>query len=256
MEKFPALKTPNRAVILRVGYEIDELKKADGQPLSASRRRDFKIVLERYALWLKIYDDPVREIPIHFRKQRQRKSEIEAVTYEQAKQILYATKDRDEALVVHILFKTGMRREEVSALNIEDIDLGGKAILVHGKGNKERKIDLDPELENSIRGYMSHMNPNYRDKGSNPLIRSRLGERYAPDGIGEIAANCGERVGIRITTHMYRHTFATLFVNSGGNPFALQRLMGHDKLETTLGYYTFSEVMRKGQYQAHAPKFV
>jgi integrase/recombinase XerD len=140
---------------------------------------------------------------------------------------------REKALV-DLLFSSGIRASECSAVNLSDIDWKARSIIIrHGKGDKRRVVYFNAESELSLRKYLET-----RQDDCEALfvtIRAphhRLGIRSIETEIGKIGRRCEHHV----FPHKLRHTFATSGLRGGMPLDKLQALMGHAKPETTLIY--------------------
>jgi integrase len=148
---------------------------------------------------------------------------------------------RDYALVL-LLAKTGIRRAELVALNMEDIQMKDGhhvAIIQHGKGDKLRIVKLRVDVHRVLAAYSKELGikkgPLFVgfDKGDKPT-RARLNEKtverivkkYAPDGVEHL------------TPHGMRATFITLAIEGGATLQKVQYAAGHKRPETTERYHT------------------
>lgn len=179
----------------------------------------------------------------------------EIITQEQARRLLGAarrrtwTGSRNSAILTTFL-DTGLRLSELVHLNLEDVDLQRLTIRIRsGKGDKERHVYIGRVLLRALRqwvdarGFHAGGTPFYLTRDGNPLDRRNV-ERI----IERIAARSGLE-GIRISPHILRHTFATHYVRNGGDPFSLQRILGHSDIKTTMIYVNLAGV---GLQEAHA----
>jgi site-specific recombinase XerD len=158
------------------------------------------------------------------------------------------TRLRDRALL-HVLYSSGMRREEVSRLDREDLEDGWRGeALITGKGDKERVVFLSEEALASVRGYLSERGDEYA-----PLFlrhdRARgrpgpRGERYrlSPQSIWSIVGLYARLAGVRATPHAFRHTKASVMLNRGAKLSEVQDILGHASPETTKRIYAHYEV--------------
>ncbi|MHA1587461.1 MAG: tyrosine-type recombinase/integrase, partial [Candidatus Thorarchaeota archaeon] len=132
---------------------------------------------------------------------------------------------------------TGLRLSELINLDISDVDLHSQSILVrNGKGSKDRQVYLGRTTARSLRKW-AEVRPYGHD--ADAYFSTRDGRRLDKRNIARIIerinarAEMGER---RIHPHLLRHTFATHFIKNGGDPFSLQRLLGHSDIKTTMIY--------------------
>jgi integrase/recombinase XerD len=158
------------------------------------------------------------------------------------------------ALAVLLLFTTGMRVAELTALRIGDIDLERRTLRVRGKGNRERQVFLtSTEVVAELRAFL-------RDHGlrdaalSTPLLRTEVGGRMSTDRIRRGLRRLAEGAGLtrRITPHMLRHSAATSLLEAGIDIRFVQRLLGHRSISTTEIYtYVSDERLKQAVLKAN-----
>ncbi|MBU4690930.1 site-specific tyrosine recombinase/integron integrase [Mycoplasma zalophi] len=140
---------------------------------------------------------------------------------------------RDLALI-DILASTGMRVGELVKLNIEDVDFNERECLVLGKGNKERIVYFDARTKIHLKNYLNSRNDN-----NNALFISLKYpyNRMSINGIECRLKKIGEKLNIkRVHPHKFRRTLATMAIDKGMPIEQVQRLLGHEKVDTTLKY--------------------
>ena len=143
---------------------------------------------------------------------------------------------RDRAILILVL-QSGVRREEVSNLNLYDVNVHQRRILLLGKGNKQRIVHVSDEALGAIFRYMP-----YRKESERALFQSnaRNGNgRLTPHGVYQVVRDLAKRVGVqgpKFGPHRGRHTFALRFLRAGGNIRDLQAILGHADLATTQVY--------------------
>ncbi len=141
---------------------------------------------------------------------------------------------RDRALLA-LLYGTGIRASECASLRNSSVDLNHLSITVHGKGGHERTIPLNPELAEVLRDYAEARGaaPNKA-----PFFRSRFGRQLSRGSIYERVRTWGQRsrVGIPLSPHRIRHTFATHLVRAGVGLVTIRDLLGHRLITSTQIY--------------------
>jgi integrase/recombinase XerD len=144
------------------------------------------------------------------------------------------------------LYATGMRREELVQLKVENID--SARMLIHiqqGKGNQDRDVMLSPRLLEELRGYWRSANPRPKT-----YLFPGGGRAHASDvpmcgkTVFHAVKHAAARAGIRkrVHPHTLRHCFATHLLESGADLRTIQLLLGHADLKTTSRYLHLSEV--------------
>ena len=143
---------------------------------------------------------------------------------------------RNEALVA-LLVRAGLRIGEALNVDVRDVTLQARSgwVLVRwGKGGKERRIPLSAEARKALRAYLA-MRPQV---DTARLFISRRGRAWDARSAQRMLEDAGRRAGIsqRVHPHLLRHTFATRFLERGGDLGTLQRLLGHTNVATTSRY--------------------
>jgi len=141
---------------------------------------------------------------------------------------------RDGALLA-LLYGTGIRATECATLRCGQVDLVRLTITVNGKGGHERSIPLNPKLADVLRNYAHARGPALP---AAPFFRSRLGRPLCRNAIYERVRTWGQRsrVGIPLSPHRMRHTFATHLVRAGVGLVTIRDLLGHRQITSTQIY--------------------
>jgi integrase/recombinase XerD len=155
--------------------------------------------------------------------------------------------DMDHAWFLLILH-SGLRTCEVRSLRISDIDQSQQAIHIREtKNQRERVVYLSPPTVTTIQTHLA----NRKDASEYLFTRYHkpLSNRYCQSRLKTL----GKQVNINVTPHQLRHTCATLLLNVGMSIFALQDLLGHRYVETTLNYAKlYDETVAKQFLEAKA----
>lgn len=146
--------------------------------------------------------------------------------------LIASTNNLKHQVIVALLYSAGLRRDELVNLRIRDIDLERLQVFVRGgKGKKDRVSIISKRMAQGIRMYLSSYKPNYW------LFEGPHRKRYSGGSVGVIVKNAAKRAGIKkCTPHMLRHSFATHLMDHGTDTRIIQRLLGHNRLETTAVY--------------------
>lgn len=141
---------------------------------------------------------------------------------------------RDRALLA-LLYGTGIRASECASLRNASVDLEQLTITVQGKGGHERSVPLNQQLGDVLRTYAEARGA--APDGA-PFFRSRFGRRLSRGGIYERVRTWGRRsrVGIPLSPHRIRHTFATHLVRAGVGLVTIRDLLGHRLITSTQVY--------------------
>ena len=151
--------------------------------------------------------------------------------------------------ILHTLFATGMRREEVSRLNRQDLDDGySPQALITGKGDKERIVFFTEEALAAIRQYLQERADRYaplfirHDTRRGNAVQGGQNYRLHPRTIWHIVKQHAALAGVDVTTHDFRHAKASVMLNRGAKLSEVQDILGHASPETTKKIYAHYEV--------------
>ena len=182
----------------------------------------------------------------------------QALTIKEVERLLAATTTsktglRDRAMV-EVLYATGLRRAELCALDLTDIDHNEREVIVRsGKGRKGRVIPLTRTAYHQLNAYLELARPQLADpappqrdrrqtkqrpRAAFALFVTRFGSRVEEDTVRRVLDTLSKRAGIkkRVTPHTLRRTFATHLLKSGASLRHIQLLLGHSSLNTTALY--------------------
>ncbi len=149
---------------------------------------------------------------------------------------------RDKA-IIQTLFSTGLRVSELTALDIDDINLERGEFMVRGKGDKERIVFLSDAAKDAISDYLK-----IRSRDEKPLFThvgglkdsEENGEymRLTPRSVQRIIKKYTKLAGIikDVTPHVMRHSFATDLLINGADLRSVQEMLGHSSITTTQIY--------------------
>jgi site-specific recombinase XerD len=153
--------------------------------------------------------------------------------------LLYLTGDslRNKAMFMTI-YGAGLRISEAANLKIGDIDSeGGRIFIRSGKGSRDRYAILPKRALEALREYWAETRP------KEWLFVTKNGTKLTTKGISDAWKKYVKRSGFtkHITVHTLRHCFATHMLNDGNNVFAIKRLLGHVRIDTTTWYLQFAD---------------
>jgi integrase/recombinase XerD len=141
---------------------------------------------------------------------------------------------RDYTIIV-VLLDTGIRAAELCDLQVRDYESGtGKISIKHGKGDKKRIVYIGQSGRKYLWRYLVNREG---AKSTDPLFITRRGTAIARDELLNMITATAARAAVsHANVHKFRHTFAINFLRNGGNVLELQRLLGHEKMDTLLIY--------------------
>lgn len=142
---------------------------------------------------------------------------------------------RDVALF-ELMFSSGMRVSEISNLRVGAVDLDRRAVLVRGKGNKERLIPIcDIEVRSALIAYIN-LRKIIREEDEF-FFTNRFGRRLSEQSIRMALKRHTKAASLgNITPHVFRHTVATMLLEQGVDLRFIQNFLGHSSIVTTTIY--------------------
>lgn len=163
---------------------------------------------------------------------------------------------RDSA-ILEVIYSGGLRISEALGLNLGSIDLISGAMLVRGKGKKERICALGNPAERALRTYLGVRAAwNSDTRQESPLFVNQDGNRITPRSFQRNFKLYLERAGLPadLTPHKLRHSFATHLLDAGADLRSVQELLGHANLSTTQIYTHISSERMKAVYAKAHPR--
>lgn len=161
---------------------------------------------------------------------------------------------RDRA-ILEMLYGAGLRVSELTALDVDDVDLEDGAVRVLGKGGKERDVPVGGHACEAVAAYLTRGRPalaTVRSRGA--LFLNVRGGRLTRQSCARSLAAHARAAGIRrvVTPHDLRHSFATHLLEGGADVRVVQELLGHASVATTQIYTLVTvEHLRKTYDAAH-----
>ena len=167
---------------------------------------------------------------------------------------------RDKA-ILELLYACGVRLAEIHGMDVEDINLGQRTILVRGKGNKERETLFGESAESALVRYLNESRPMLAEEAApqektNALFLNRYGQRLSRRSIEALVRKYGTAAGTRdeVHPHTLRHTYATHMLEGGADLRVIQELLGHSSPQTTQIYTHVTKNEALQAYLAHHPR--
>lgn len=145
---------------------------------------------------------------------------------------------RDHALL-ELLYATGVRVSELCGLDVDDVDLHRRVLVVLGKGAKERTVPFGEPAAKAVEVWLAHGRPALARPASPPaLLLGARGGRFQPASVRRIVHGALDAVpGVPVMgPHGLRHTAATHLLEGGADLRSVQELLGHATLATTQLY--------------------
>lgn len=161
---------------------------------------------------------------------------------------------RDRALL-EVLYGTGARISEAVGLAVDDLDLEGATVLLHGKGGKDRLVPIGRHARTAVDAYLVRGRPSLAGagRGTPALFVNHRGGRLSRQSAWAVLRQAAERAGITadVSPHTLRHSFATHLLDGGADVRVVQELLGHASVSSTQ-IYTLVTVDRLREVYATA----
>lgn len=172
-----------------------------------------------------------------------KEKELVYLKHNQVMKFIESIPDEKERLIVRLIYATGVRVSELSAMNIEDIDVEDHTIRVNGKGGKIRTVFVDGETLKDIDRFVGPriVGPLFlgqQGKHISPRTIEHIFKKYAPPGI---------------TPHKIRHSYASELYRRSKNLRVVQENLGHASIRTTEIYLHTDLDERRKVYREFFP---
>ena len=153
---------------------------------------------------------------------------------------------RNRALLA-LLEATGCRISEICQINRDNIDFIDREIKVYGKGRKERIVYIDRLTTMLLQEYL-----NSRTDNLPALFIGKRSDRLTPGGIRKLLKSIAEKAGVDgVYPHKYRRTLATDLIKHGMPLEEVQKLLGHENINTTMQYVIVDQQAVKNSYNKY-----
>lgn len=139
------------------------------------------------------------------------------------------------ALILELLYASGMRVGELVSIKLNDINQFQKSIKILGKGNKERIVYYNKITEKRLKLYLENGRCHLNKKNSDYLFLNQFGDCITTRGVEYVLNQIMKKTSLikHVTPHMLRHSFATHLLNEGCDLLSVQELLGHESLSAT-----------------------
>jgi integrase/recombinase XerC len=151
--------------------------------------------------------------------------------------------ERDR-LMIELLYGCGIRNSELVGINLDDIRLSAEALLIRGKGKKERYVPFGDAVKSALSAYLPVRQQvlGRARKGVAALLVNQRGGRLTTRSVGRIIKKIAVAKGLSpdVHPHTLRHAFGTHMLEEGADLRAIQEMLGHERLSTTQRYTQLS----------------
>lgn len=215
--------------------------------------------LKTFLNWFELEYNPAGwENPLRRVKPPKRTSELmKPIDPDDFRKLVRVCNDRTEMgardkMVFMVLLDSGIRRAELLALRIGDVNLETGEVLVRsGKGRKTRITIIGPKTRKAVARYL-RFRPTAGD--DDVLVVTNAHKPLTIGGLREVLRRASGRAGVpEPGVHEFRRAFALAFLRSGGDIERLRRLLGHNTLAVVGRYLAFTDADLKTAHGAHSP---
>jgi integrase/recombinase XerC len=149
-----------------------------------------------------------------------------------------------DLLMLELLYGCGIRNSELTGINLDNIRLSAEAILIRGKGKKERYVPFGDAVKRALAAYLPARQKMLGELNKNiaALLINQRGGRLTTRSVGRIIKKIAVAKGLSpdVHPHTLRHAFGTHLLEEGADLRAIQELLGHERLATTQRYTQLS----------------
>lgn len=158
--------------------------------------------------------------------------------------------ERNRAIILFLL-DTGVRAEELCNIKIHQLDRRNQRVKIFGKGAKERYVSFGTRTHQAIWRYLA-TRPDA--DGGEPLFIVEGGRAFTRRRLLDLLVTIGQRAGIEgVNVHRFRHTFAIQYLRNRGDPYTLQRLLGHSTLDMIRRYLAIAQADIENAHRLASP---
>jgi integrase/recombinase XerD len=180
-------------------------------------------------------------------------AEVEALMNAPSPQTVLGLRDR---AVLETLYGTGIRRAELVALDLTDVDMQSLTLLVkRGKNQRSRVLPVGDRLSHALKEYLLHGRPHLQARLAEPaLFVGHRGQRLDKSAVDHVMRHHSRKAGFKRTVgaHSLRHAFAGHMLRNGADLRSLQAMLGHESLASTQQYTRiYLEDLQKEHRRTH-----
>ena len=220
-------------------------RKANGKPLGITTQRARLGAIQNFFQWLcknnQLTANPAADLEL---PRKPAKILPRALTIAQVDEILNIPDITDplgirDRAILELFYSTGIRRSEITRIDIEDLDQERAVMTIRGKGNKGRIVPVGQRALNWLQKYLELTRPLLHiNQNEHALFLTGYGERFSPGSIGNWVKRTMEKADINQlgSCHLLRHSCATHMLENGADIRFIQQLLGHARLDTTQIY--------------------
>lgn len=237
-----------------VGYMLHE---QDLSPVTANIRIRTMRAFIRFCFIEGFIDSPIHD---NFKPVKTPEDTLESFTPDEIKKLLSVIDDelytgyRDK-LIILVLLDTLVRISELVSIKRANVDLKAGFITLEAGHTKTRKARTVPLSTKTIKLLNEYINET-ADFDDEYLFLTYDGHQINPSTIRIILRDYGKKAGItnkRVSPHTFRHTGALFYIMNGGDPFSLQKILGHSHMNMVRKYIQMTDTDVRRQHNSFSP---
>jgi integrase/recombinase XerD len=160
-----------------------------------------------------------------------------------------------DRVMLELVYSSGLRVSELISLKLDDVNLASGFLRVVGKGSKERIVPISMRTVKLIKEYIDNERRFIlRKRDSQYLFITNRGKPMTRQRFWQSIKAVGKSVGLKVTPHMLRHSFATHMLEGGADLRSLQKMLGHSDISTTQIYTKVTSERLKQVYFKYHPR--
>jgi site-specific recombinase XerD len=212
------------------------------------------------AFWRFVYGEGYIDAMPKLPTVKEEKKQVRPLSVSQVRKVLDSFDVRSfsglrNQTIIRLMFDSGLRLSELAGINLQEMDLTQKWILAKGKGSKDRWVPFGESTKRQVWCYLKQREK-YSDGTDDALFVKYDGSRLKPRGIQIMFRRLSADMAmddIRLSPHTMRHSFALNWIEGGGDPFSLQKILGHTSQTMTSRYVAMAKSTIKAQHNRYSP---
>jgi len=202
-------------------------------------------------------DEPIHE---RFKPLKTKEDTLESFTPSEIKSLINSIDDSTfrgyrDLVIVYTLLDTMVRCSELIKIRRENVDLKNGSIQLEALGTKMKRARVVPLSSNTIKLLKEYMDET-SDFDSRELFVTYEGKPLSDNTVRKNLQDWGKIAGIhnkRVSPHTFRHTGALFYILNGGDPFSLQKILGHTDMSMVRKYIQMTNMDVKRQHNLYSP---
>jgi integrase/recombinase XerD len=160
-----------------------------------------------------------------------------------------------DAVMIELMYSSGLRVSELVLLKLEDLNLEAGFLRVMGKGSKERIVPVNIQAVEKIKHYITNQRGEILKKKRSPyLFITNRGKPMTRQRFWQTMRKFAKKLGIKLSPHVMRHSFATHLLEGGADLRSVQKMLGHSDIATTQVYTKVTTDRLKQVYSKYHPR--